>query len=143
MADYLALLPHVPPMRLVDEVVDLVPGERCRGLRATRPNDFFFQGHFPGNPVVPACILIELLAQVGGLAAGTDPAVAADGPLQLRVAAFGPCKFPGAAGAGVVLDATARVVGRLGSLVKVEGEVTADGVLVAAGGVTLARVDHA
>ena len=138
--DYLALLPHAPPMRLLEEIVELLPGERCRAIRATRSSDFYFQGHFPGNPVVPACILIELIAQAGGLAAGTAEEPAANGPLQLRVAGLGPCKFPAAARSGAVLDVAARVAGRLGPLVKVEGEVTADGVLVAAGGVTLARV---
>ena len=71
MDDYLSLLPHMPPMRLLEEVLELVPGERCTARRVARPDDFYFQGHFPGNPVVPACILLELLAQTGGLAAGS------------------------------------------------------------------------
>jgi 3-hydroxymyristoyl/3-hydroxydecanoyl-(acyl carrier protein) dehydratase len=57
----------------------------------------------------------------------------------MRVAAVGPFKFPSAAGAGVMLEATARVAGRMGGLVKVEGDVTADGRLVASGSVTLAE----
>ena len=138
MSDYLSLLPHMPPMRLLEEVVDLVPGERCTARRVARPDDFYFQGHFPGNPVVPACILLELLAQAGGLAAGS---ISDRGqPVQLRVAAVGPCKFPSAARAGALLEAAARVVGQLGPLYKVDGTVTADGVLVASGGLTLARV---
>jgi 3-hydroxymyristoyl/3-hydroxydecanoyl-(acyl carrier protein) dehydratase len=54
------------------------------------------------------------------------------------VAALGPCKFPAAAGPGQALDVDARVAGRVGGLYKVEGEVRADGTLVAAGAVTLA-----
>ncbi len=138
MSDYLTLLPHMPPMRLLEEVVDLVPGERCTARRVARPDDFYFQGHFPGNPVVPACILLELLAQAGGLAAGSISD--RQQPIQLRVAAVGPCKFPSAARAGALLETTARVVGQLGPLYKVDGTVTADGVLVASGGLTLARV---
>jgi 3-hydroxyacyl-[acyl-carrier-protein] dehydratase len=138
--DYLALLPHTPPMRLLDEVIELVPGERCRARRTTAASDFFFQGHFPGRPVVPACILVELIAQAGGLAAGTVEDSPTAGPLQLRVAALGPCKFPAGAVAGAVLDVDARVVGRLGPLVKVEGEVTVEGTLGATCGVTLARI---
>jgi 3-hydroxyacyl-[acyl-carrier-protein] dehydratase len=130
-------LPHRPPMRLIEQVAELIPGSRCRARRLTRRDDFFFQGHFPGTPVVPACILVEMIAQAGGLAAGTA-ATASTEPLQLRVAAFGPCKFPSAALPDQTLEIDARVIGQLGGLYKVEGEVRADGTLVASGTVTLA-----
>jgi 3-hydroxyacyl-[acyl-carrier-protein] dehydratase len=136
----LDLLPHQPPMRLVEAITELVPGERAAGGRRTAASDFYFDGHFPANPVVPAVILVELLAQVGGLAAGTAVAGAAQKPLQLRVAGLGPFKFPGAAGPECYLEARARVAGKLGGLYKIEGEVTADGRTVATGSVTLAEV---
>jgi 3-hydroxymyristoyl/3-hydroxydecanoyl-(acyl carrier protein) dehydratase len=84
-------------------------------------------------------VLVELLAQTGGLAAAAPPA---DGPprrLELRVAALGPFKFPAGASAGEVLQATAHVAGHLGGLYKVEGDVTADGRVVAVGSLTLAE----
>lgn len=131
-------LPHQPPMRLLEDVVDVVPGERATGRRVADAADFYFQGHFPSQPVVPAIILIEMLAQTGGIAAAAprqgEPAV----PRALRVAAIGPFKFPAAATSGARLEAQARVTGRLGPLCKIEGEVTADGVLVASGSLTLA-----
>ena len=141
--DPLDLLPHRPPMRLVDEIVELVPGQHASARRVLRGTDFFFDGHFPGEPIVPAVILVELLAQVGGLAAGapasgsSPPGVQ---PLRLRLAGIGSCKFPSAARPGSVLDVHARVTGKLGSLFKIEGEVLADGAVVATGSVTLASV---
>jgi 3-hydroxyacyl-[acyl-carrier-protein] dehydratase len=130
------LLPHRVPMRLVEQIVEIRPGEFARGRRLARPDDWYFQGHFPGDPVVPAIILVELLAQTGGIAAcsGDD----ARSPV-LRVASFAAFKFPSAARPNAVLEAAARVVGRMGGMIKVEGEVTADGVRVATGGVILAE----
>ena len=91
---------------------------------------------------MPAIVLIELLAQAGGIAAATgdDGSLAGRG---LRVAAIGPFRFPDAARPDQLLDARARVVGRIGRIVKIEGEVLADGTKVAAGSVTLADVGAA
>ncbi len=127
-------------MRLVEEVVSLDPGQQAICRRRTRADDFFFDGHFPDHPVVPAIVLIELLAQTGGLAAGAPPAGEPHVPRALRVAAVDGFRFPAGCGAGVLLEATARVVGRMGGLFKIEGTVTADGTLVARGSVTLADV---
>lgn len=127
-------------MRLVEEVVSIDPGVHAVCRRTARGDDFYFQGHFPGQPVVPAIVLIELIAQTGGLAAGAPRAGAQAEPLPLRVAAVDGFRFPAGCGAGATLEATARVVGRMGGLFKVEGTVTADGVLVARGAVTLAVV---
>jgi len=138
--EYLSLLPHTPPMRLVEEVVSVEPGQQAVCRRLTRADDFYFQGHFPGQPVVPAIVLIELLAQTGGLAAGTSRPGEPHQPRALRVAAVDGFRFPAGCGTDVVLEAQARVVGRMGGLFKIEGTVTADGVLVARGSLTLADV---
>ena len=56
MSDHRALLdllPHRPPMRLVQEIVSVDPGRAARARRVTRPEDWYFQGHFPDDPIVP------------------------------------------------------------------------------------------
>jgi len=136
------LLPHRAPMRLVEEIVELEPGVFARGRRVASADDWYFHGHFPDDPVVPAIVLMELLAQTGGIAACSGAGELARSP-QLRVAAFAAFKFPGAARPGAVLEAAARVVGRMGGMIKIEGDVTADGVRVAVGGVTLAEARRA
>jgi 3-hydroxyacyl-[acyl-carrier-protein] dehydratase len=135
--DWLALLPHRPPMRLVEEIVAVEPGVSASARRPTRAGDWFFDGHFPGEPVVPAVVLVELLAQTGGLAIGSAaPAGAAP---ALRVAALGGFKFPGAAVAGDTRGDLEHIAGRMGGLYKIEGEVTVAGRVVGSGAVTLAE----
>src|SRR5207245_11317440 len=110
----------------------------ARGLRIAHPDDWYFQGHFPGDPVVPAIVLIELLAQTGGLAAASDERRATP---MLRLAALGPFKFPSAARPNQPLEARARVVRRIGTLVRVAGEGLAGGGEVATGSGRLADVE--
>jgi 3-hydroxymyristoyl/3-hydroxydecanoyl-(acyl carrier protein) dehydratase len=81
---------------------------------------------------------VEMLAQAGGLAAAAPRDGGSQTATALRVAGLGPFKFPAAARAGDVLEARARVVGHVGGLYKIEGEVTAAGRTVATGVVTLA-----
>ena len=67
VACILHLLPHRYPFLLVDRVVELDAGQRIRALKNVTFNEPFFQGHFPGRPVMPGVLVIEAMAQAGGL----------------------------------------------------------------------------
>jgi 3-hydroxyacyl-[acyl-carrier-protein] dehydratase len=66
------ILPHRYPILLVDRILELEPGKRAVGLKNVTANEEFFQGHFPGMPVMPGVLIVEALAQTAGVLMGQD-----------------------------------------------------------------------
>ena len=61
------IMPHRYPFLLVDRITRLEEGRRIEGIKNVTINEPFFQGHFPGHPIMPAVLIIEAMAQIGGL----------------------------------------------------------------------------
>lgn len=70
--DIVKILPHRYPFLLVDKITELEPGKRAVGIKNVTINEPFFQGHFPGRPIMPGVLIVEAMAQVGGILAGVS-----------------------------------------------------------------------
>jgi len=129
-AEIQQIIPHRPPFLLVDVIEDLVPGVRARGRKNVTINEPFFQGHFPGEPVMPGVLIIEALAQVGAVA------VLAQEEHRGRLAFFAGVdgvrfRRPVRPGDTLILDV--EIIRARGTVGKGRGVATVDGAVVAEG----------
>lgn len=123
------LLPHRYPFLLVDRIIELAPRTRIVGIKQVSIGEPFFQGHFPGAPVMPGVLVVEALAQVGAILAlreienRDEKLVLFSGIQEARF------RKPVVPGDTLTLEVTAL---RIGSRVqRMRGEAKVDGVLVA------------
>ena len=135
-AEALRSLPHGPEFRFIDTVLTMEPGRKVTAEYLLRGDEAFLPGHFPGAPLMPGVLLIEALAQAGGIAAQSDPVIPP--AAQLYLTAVRQAKITGSATPGETLVITAEVVGRMGGLVQIAGDITAAGRSLLTAQVTLA-----
>ncbi len=128
-------LPHGPSFRFLDELESLVPGIEATAIYQIRGDEAFLSGHFPGNPMMPGVILIEAIAQLGGVVLQTDPNQPAMS--DLRLTGVRAAKIFGAALPRYLLKIRVKVEGRLGGLVQIEGDVHGPDGMLASAKVTL------
>ena len=131
-------LPHRYPFLLVDRVLECESGQRIKAIKNVSINEGFFQGHFPGYPVMPGVLIIEALAQVSAILAYITRGGHHDGKSLLFFAGIDKARFkrPVFPGDQLVLESTelncVRGVFKFASKASVGGELVAEGELIAA-----------
>ncbi len=133
--EIMEILPHRYPFLLIDTIEELEPGVRAVGKKCVSINEPWFQGHFPGNPVMPGVLLMEALAQVGAAAILSQP------EWKGRTAYFAgidKAKFRRKVIPGDVLILETRIIKVKGPLGVGKAEVTVDGRTAASAELTFA-----
>lgn len=126
----MAALPHRYPMLLVDRVERIVPDGSITAIKAVSMNEQFFQGHFPGRPIMPGVLIVEALAQAAGVLAVESLGLADSGKLVYFMAIEG-AKFRTPVEPGCLLQLDVEFVQKRASVCKFAGRATVDGKLAA------------
>ena len=126
----MAALPHRYPMLLVDRVERIVPDRSITAIKAVSMNEGFFQGHFPGRPIMPGVLIVEALAQAAGVLAVESLGLADSGKLVYFMAIDG-AKFRTPVEPGCLLQLDVEFVQKRASVCKFAGRASVDGKLAA------------
>lgn len=122
-----SILPHRYPFALVDKVLEIVPNKRIVGVKSVSKNEDFFNGHFPGNPVMPGVLQLEALAQLAGVILNTAEGVE-DGTIGLFGSADGvKWKKPVVPGDSLVMEVEIKKMNLKFGIIKASGKGYTDG----------------
>nr|WP_268794930.1 MULTISPECIES: 3-hydroxyacyl-ACP dehydratase FabZ [unclassified Sphingomonas] len=126
----MAAIPHRYPMLLVDRVVELIPDRSITAIKAVTINEGFFQGHFPGRPIMPGVLIVEALAQAAGILAVESLGLVGSGKLVYFMSIDG-VKFRKPVEPGVLLTLEAEFLQKRSRVCKFAGKARIDGELAA------------
>ena len=126
----MAALPHRYPMLLVDRVEKIVVDQSITAIKAVSMNEGFFQGHFPGRPIMPGVLIVEALAQAAGVLAVESLGLADSGKLVYFMAIEG-AKFRNPVEPGCLLQLDVEFVQKRSTVCKFAGKASVDGKIVA------------
>ncbi|WP_420840433.1 3-hydroxyacyl-ACP dehydratase FabZ [Melittangium boletus] len=126
------LLPHRYPFLLVDRVVEIVPGQKITAYKNVTMNEPFFNGHFPGHPVMPGVLILEALAQASAILAYKTSQLDPSRSLSYLMGVDG-ARFRKPVVPGDRLQLNIEVIRHKGGIWKTKGTATVDGVRVAEG----------
>jgi len=126
----MAALPHRYPMLLVDRVETIVPDRSITAIKAVSMNEGFFQGHFPGRPIMPGVLIVEALAQAAGVLAVESLGLADSGKLVYFMAIEG-AKFRTPVEPGCLLQLDVEFVQKRAAVCKFAGRASVNGKLAA------------
>ncbi len=132
------IIPHRYPMLLIDRVIELEPGKRAVAIKNVTRNEWFFEGHFPQQPIMPGVLIIEALAQTGAVAALS--AEQFQGKLGLFAGIDG-VRFRRQVAPGDQLRLEVALERIRGPVGKASATATVDGEVAASGALTFAMVD--
>jgi 3-hydroxyacyl-[acyl-carrier-protein] dehydratase len=135
-----AILPHRDPFLLLDEVVELRPGDRVVARKRVREDEWYLRGHFPGRPIMPGVLIVEAMAQTGAVA------VLADEENRGKLALFAgidDVRFKRIVEPGDELEVTCELERVRGPIGRGKATATVDGELAARGTLTFAVTESA
>lgn len=124
-----SILPHRYPFLLVDKILEMEPKKRIIGIKNVSINEPYFQGHFPGKPIMPGVLILESMAQTGGLLLLQE--IEDRESKLLYFVAIDNARFRRPVVPGDQLRLEMKVVAWRGNFCKLDGRATVDGALVA------------
>ncbi len=132
------LIPHRYPFLLIDRILEIDEGKRAVGIKNVTINDYFFQGHFPGKPIMPGVLMIECMAQLGACALKQSESMK---DKLLVITGVDRCRFRGTVEPGdqmrIEMEFSAMKMG----MGKGKGKITVDGKRVCEAEIMFAAVD--